>query len=147
MNPFLLPADERMADWRGFRATLAEKEEADQFAAVAAYWSRAPLLTIAYDVEAATTWPTPWEMMNANEWCRKSVAIGMEATLRLAGIAAERLALELMLDRTIQDLLFILKIDDQWALNYDWGSVTLYPKTEHAVIRRIRFSGRGYSAY
>lgn len=147
MNPFLLPTAERMADWRCFRASLAKKEEAEKFAAVAAYWAQAPLLTMAYDVEAPRTWPTPWEMMHVNQWCRKSVAIGMEATLRLIGIDSERLTLELMLDRDIQDLLFILKIDDQWALNYDWGSVTTYPKTEHAVIRRIRFSGRGYSVF
>lgn len=145
MNPFLLPPAERLADWRQFRDSLARLTEEQQLAAVADYWAKAPLLTTAYDLERCKDWPTIWEMIHANQWCRSSVAIGMEATLRLAGWAADRLTLALMHDRTIQSILMVLIVDDIWLLNYDWGSFRRYPNTDHYIMWNWRYIGRGYS--
>ena len=145
MNPFLLRPAERLADWKQFRNSLPSLSEEQCFAAVAAYWANAPLLSIAYDLESCGNWPTIWEMIYANEWDRNTVAIGMEATLRLAGVAADRMTLRLIHDRTIQDILLVLSIDDRWLLNYDWGSFRCYPETDHYIISEWRFTGRGYS--
>ena len=147
MNPFLLPPAERLADWKQFRNGLPTFNEDHQRAAVAAYWAQAPLLTIAYDLDRCQDWPTIWEMIHANQWCRKTVAIGMEATLRLAGMAIERLTLRLIHDRSIQDVILLLAVDDDWALNYDWGSCCRYPQTDHYIISQWRFAGRGYSKF
>lgn len=146
MNPFLLTANERLADWKALRKSLAGMDEQQQLATVAKYWAQAPLLTIAYDLEKPETWPTPWEMIHANQWCRSSVAIGMEATLRLAGFVPERLKLCLIIDRDIQEMLMILVVDDDWVLNYDWGVVQKYPSSKHSILRQWRFTGRVYAA-
>jgi hypothetical protein len=145
MNPFLLPSGERLADWRQFRTSLTDQPDRQQLAAVAAYWSQAPLIKLAYDLDRCDTWPTIWEMIHANQWCRNTIAIGMEATLRLADVAADRLLLRLIHDRMIQDIIMILVVDDHWVLNYDWGSLCAYPVTEHYIMREWRYTGRGYS--
>ena len=145
MNPFLLSHDERLSHWKKFRKSLTTMDEMAQLKAVAEYWAKAPLVSIAYDPSDATNWPTPWEMMSSNEWCRSSIAIGMENTLRLAGFSASRMKLKLIIDRDIQEMLLVLVIDDQWILNYDWGFIKPYPKTNHSVIRGWQFVGKKYS--
>jgi hypothetical protein len=145
MNPFLLPPDERLLHWKEFRKSLSAMDEMSKLKAVADYWAKAPLVTIAYDPSDATNWPTPWEMIYANEWCRSSVAIGMENTLRLSGFPADRMKLKLIIDRDIQEMLLVLVIDGQWILNYDWGFIQPYPKTDHCAIRSWQYSGKAYS--
>lgn len=144
MNPFLLPPDARLAHWKEFRKSLAELDEQAQLEAVAQYWSKTPLLTIAYNPDDATTWDSAWEMIHDGNWCRSSIAIGMEATLRLAGWAPERLLLRHIIDRDISEQIMILRIDAQWALNYDWGHLVPYPQTTQQILRQFRFNGRCY---
>ncbi len=145
MNHFLLPFEERLVHWKEFRKLLATMDDISKFNAVAEYWSKAPLLSLAYDPADSTNWPTPWEMIYRNEWCRSSVAIGMENTLRLSGFSADRMKLELIIDRDIQEMLLVLVIDDSWILNYDWGIVRPYPKTNHTIIRKWTFVNKNYS--
>jgi hypothetical protein len=143
MNPFLLAPTERLRHWKDFRRGLMDQDTSNQIAAVAEYWSKTPLGRLAYDPVDETRWLSPWELIYNNQWCRSSVAIGMESTLRLAGITPERLRLQLFTD-TIYDVLLVLIVDDTFVLNYDWGSVCSLPLPEHEVIREWRFIGRGY---
>lgn len=146
MNPFLLPPDERMAHWKDFRKSLMiNTDVTGALKAVAEYWAKAPLVLIAYDTNDALNWPSPWEMIQANEWCRSSVAIGMESTLRLAGLPADRMKLKLILDRDIQELLLVLIVDEAWVLNYDWGFVQPCPTTDHRILKEWQYVGRSYS--
>jgi hypothetical protein len=138
VNPFLLPPAERLSDWRLFRAAIAPMTEAQRLAAVAAYWAKAPL-SIGSDL---AQWPSIWQMLQTNIWSRNSVAVGMEATLRLSGTATERMTLRRI--RTDQDVLLVLVIDDTWLLNYDWGSFRPYSTIDHEVICQWRFIGKDY---
>lgn len=143
MNPFLLPPDQRLTHWRDFRKSLMTLDDYQKLVKVAEYWACAPLMAIAYDVNDASHWPTPWEMVHSNEWDRNSVAIGMESTLRLADVSADRMALRLILDRVMQLMLLVLVVDSTWVLNYDWGSVITYPKTAR-IIKEWRYTGKNY---
>lgn len=107
--------------------------------AVAAYWAQAPLSIIA-DTEH---WPSIWQMLYDNVWSRNSIAVGMDATLRLAGTAPERLSLRLIRDKS--DVLMVLVVDQTWVLNYDWGTHRRY-KFPHEVLREWRFMGKHYVA-
>jgi hypothetical protein len=142
-NPFLSPPAERLADWKVFRRRIADSDLTTKLDAVARYWSHAPIGAVAYDPDDASHWLTPWEQLHHNQWCRSSVAIGMESTLRLAGVAPERLALRLISDET-SGYLLVLMVDDTYALNYDWGSVRSAPLRGHTVIREWQFAERGY---
>ena len=143
MNPFLLDSVARLAHWKTFRKALTDLPVAAQADAVAVYWSQAPLGVCACDVDSAALWPNPWELMHHNHWCRSSVAIGMENTLRLAGMASDRLTLQLITDDLYQALL-VLIIDDTYVLNYAWGSVHFIPLANHQVIRQWRYADRGF---
>jgi hypothetical protein len=145
MNPFLLSTDDRLAYWKNFRKSLHDLSDTDKTIAVADYWSQAPLISMAYDCTDASHWPSPWEMIRDNIWCRKSVAIGMENTLRLAGMSPDRLVLELMIDRNIEDELLVLVVDGLVVLNYDWGEIRIHPKTNFRILKKWRFNGKTYS--
>jgi hypothetical protein len=145
MNPFLLAPSQRLAHWKDFRRGLVSLDLTQQLNAIAEYWSHAPIGRLAFNPDDATTWDhNPWEQIYRNDWCRSSVALGMENTLRLIGVAADRLELQLISDE-IHDALLVVIIDDTYVLNYSWGSVHFIPIHHHKVIRKWRFAERGYS--
>lgn len=145
MNPFLMDPKSRLGHWKEFRKALTAMSEADQLQAVADYWAKAPLDKIAYDIEDPESIPSAWEMVSDGNWCRNSVAIGMEFTLRLAGWAPERLRLAMLRDYDISDQMVVLIIDGIRVLNYSYGLVTDYPATRHDVVGSWRFSGKFYT--
>jgi len=144
MNPFLLSADDRLEHWKDFRKSLSSKTDLEKMTAVATYWSSAPLKNIAYDCDAPETWPTIWEMIRAGDWCRNSIAIGMDGTLRLIGFDPSRLTLGTIIDPDISAMLTVVRIDADWLLNYDWSLLAPYPTTRHRWLRKFRWSGRKY---
>lgn len=144
-NPFLLAAEPRLRDWKAHRDRLAGCAEADQLDQVAAYWAQAPLLSLAYDPAAPAAWPGIWDMIRLGEWCRSSVAIGMEASLRLAGWPPARLTLQHIVVPDLAGMLLVLNIDNVWVLNYDWGRVVPHAGiAAHRVLHRMRHGGRHY---
>lgn len=145
INPFLLNPRDRLSDWKRMRSSLHDMTEADQLSEVAKYWALAPLNRIAYDAEDISSWPSVWEMIDAGEWCRASVAVGMEATLRLVGWNPNRLTIRHIDDRIISDIFLIVEIDGALALNYDHGGVIETPKNNFHEMARWRFIGRNYT--
>jgi hypothetical protein len=145
MNPFLLPPKPRLSEWKKLRDSLKDLVEIDQLNAVAKYWAQAPLLNIAYDPERLDLYPSPWEMMNANKWCRNSIAVGMDFTLRLSGWETARLIVKMMRDYDISDQKLILEIDGDKLLNYDYGIVSNIPKTKFVILNSWNFSNKNYS--
>lgn len=146
MNPFLLSADEQIANWKLLRAELKDLDEATALQRVADFWAQAPISKMAYDPEDCSEWPSPWEMIAARDWCPHSVAIGMEFTLRLAGWDASRLRLMTIRDYDISEQRMILKIDDSLALNYSVGMVESFPTTNHDVLAAFQSNGKRYFA-
>lgn len=144
MNPFLMPPQQLMAQWKALRANLQGKPDLEQLQDVVDYWSKAPLATMAYDPEALDTYETPWEMMNNNDWCRNSVAVGMEFTLRLAGWAADRMTIKMLRDYDISDQKLVVEIDGKYLLNYEYGAVSEIPSTNHDVLTTWQHSGKRY---
>jgi len=144
MNPFLLTPTERLADWKVLRSSIASLEDDVALDTVTKYWAQAPLMRLAYDYEEMPKWPGPWAMVHQGDWCRDSVACGMEFTLRLGGWAPERMRLILVKDFDISEQMIVLEIDRTIFLNYDVGKVTPLPNTRWASIAAWEFTGRGY---
>lgn len=138
-------SQDRLADWKNFRQSIAELSDIDKFKKVVEYWSQAPLEKIAYDIEDVENIPTPWEMMDANDWCRNSIAIGMEFTLRLSGVDKNRMELRMIIDPSISDMMLALIIDNRYILNYDWGNIYAQKLPKEArIIKRIKYIKNGY---
>jgi len=145
MNPFLQPPDVCLTEWSAFRKGLKDRSEQEQLDSVAAYFAKTPLVKIAYDPDDPTAWPTPWEMIHRNEWDRDSIAVIMDATLRLIGWDTSRLCIMRVDDRS--DLRSVVGVDQKVVLNYDWGSVTPLPPKGWHVRQRWRFTGRLYAEF
>ncbi|RYD62885.1 MAG: hypothetical protein EOP83_13470 [Verrucomicrobiaceae bacterium] len=145
MNPFLLGPRERLADWKALREHLKTLTEREQLDLVAKYWGQAPLCRFAYDAEDAKSWPTMWEMISENNWCRNSVAIGMEQTLRLAGFAPDRMKLSYIKDYDLSDMILVLIVDDLYYLNYEHATVVTAPETRRDTFVVWQFGKRAYA--
>jgi hypothetical protein len=145
MNPFLMSPQERLTDWKRFRESLRTLDEINQLSAVAKYWAQAPLMGLAHDIEFSEKLPSPWEMISEGNWCRNSIAIGMEFTLRLAGWNSSRLNLHMLRDWDLSEVILILIIDESKTLNYNYGEVTEYPNSRHDVTGSWSFSGKLYT--
>ncbi len=83
-------------------------------------------------------------MISHGDWCRRMIAVAMEMTLRIAGWDTSRLKIVAFRDYDISEELLVLKIDDQWALNYSIGEVVPYPETHQVVTAIWQFQGRNY---
>ncbi len=102
-------------------------------------------MKMAYDPEAPETWPGPWEMISEGDWCPYSVAIGMEFTMRLAGISADRMEILHIRDYDISCEMFVLKIDESLVMNYSVGIVNHhYLTSRHDVLARYKSDGKRY---
>lgn len=135
-----------MADWKAFRISLSELPLDEQLYRVADYWSKAPLMKHAYDCEDYGSLPGPWEMILQGDWCRDSVAVGMEFTLRLALAEIEDMKLCMYRDYNISAQMLCLKIDNKLLLNYSLGEVVDIPSDGIFLLTQFKFNGRSYSA-
>lgn len=144
MNPFLLGPRERLADWKQLREGLKALPETEQIERVQRYWWQAPVSRFAYDAEDAQSWPTIWEMINENNWCRNSIAIGMEQTLRLSGWDPKRLKLVFIKDHDLSDMMLVVQIDDTYWLNYEHNEVVTIPATNRDVLVCWQHNGKSY---
>jgi hypothetical protein len=146
MNPFLLNPRERLANWKQLRESLKGMPESESLTSVTKHWSQAPLSRFAYDAEDATSWPTIWEMISDNDWCRNSIAIGMEQTLRLSGWDAKRIKLVLIKDYDLSDMMLVVQVDDRLWLNYEHATVVDIPSTRHDALVCWQFNGKTYAS-
>lgn len=137
-NPFMSSPEERLKYWKDFRENLTEYSEKEQLEKVNEFWNKAPLTNIAYDISNPESWGTPWEMIHLGEWCRYSIAIGMEFTLRLSGWNADRLNLVFAHDLEKEDTIFVLDVDKKFLLNYSLDLVETQ-KRNWNVIERWQF--------
>jgi hypothetical protein len=144
MNPFFFSPTQLLAHWKMVRTDMQDTPEIDQLRAVVDFWGKAPQSTMAYDPEMLDTYPTPWEMVSANDWCRNSIAVGMDFTLRLGGWNADRLRIKMIRDYDISDQKLIVVVDRKYYLNYEQAMVAPIPQTNHDVLATWAFTGKHY---
>ena len=147
VNPFILysSSSDRLKHWKELRHELSTLDDQNAMAMVAEYWSYAPLSNFSYNPEAPEEWPTPWEMVSRGQWCRLMLAAAMEFTLRLSGWDSDRMKLIYFRDYNISEEVFVLKIDDRYALNYSNREVVDYPDTEQVVMGCWQFIDKNYT--
>lgn len=123
MNVFLLPASERLAEWRKFRKSLESMDETSQLQAIAKWSAQIPTSNYVIDPDKPEEWPGPWELINDGDFCTTAVAYLMEQTLIMLGWDVDRLKLTFVRDMKRHDQMMVLLVDDKWALNYEYGTV------------------------
>jgi len=143
----MLMPSARLDEWTTFRDGLPSLSESEQLSQVCRWWGLAPLNKRSLDPQDPKSWMTVWEMLHTGDMCQNSIAIAMESTLRLSGWDASRLALQMVRSEEENAEFLVVKIDDEYLLNYSYAT----PVNLDATIRNditiefeIQYSGRAY---
>ena len=73
--------EEQLASWKNFRDSLEDAEE--PFRRVLDFYKSAPLTRISCDPWDRSTWATPWELLEENQYCEFGIVLGMCYSLQL----------------------------------------------------------------
>ena len=122
-----------------FRNAITTLPDYNQLSEIASFLGTGRYQNLHMTQEQPSEWATPWEMIYEGDWCKFSVAIGMEFILRLSGWKPERLKLQLIKDYSLSDLFFILKVDNYYVLNYEYGKISTRLSDNYEIIEEIVF--------
>jgi hypothetical protein len=137
MNPFLLPPEERLRNWRDLRKSLTnDLTEKEHLEKISEYWSQCPLQNMIIDPYNPKTWMTPWELINYGQFCKHTVGYLIEQTLLFTESDYwndQRVQLVLIKDVAISDIALVVVIDNEFVLNYNYRSIINYKSIENQI--------------
>lgn len=103
--------EDRLAVWRDFRETLEVHD--DPLQAVMDFYDRAPRVSIQTDPWDQNTWPTPWELVNENQYCDFARVLGMCYSLQLTDrFKGSRFEIHIGIETTSSSLMYLLFVDE-----------------------------------
>jgi hypothetical protein len=103
--------EDRLAIWREFRETLEQHH--DPLQAVMEFYDRAPRVSIHTDPWDQSIWPTPWELVNENQYCDFARVLGMCYSLQLTDrFKGSTFEIHIGTDTSNSSMLYLLFIDD-----------------------------------
>lgn len=103
--------EDRLAAWREFRETL--EQHSDPLRAVMEFYDRAPRVSIHTDPWDQSIWPTPWELVNENQYCDFARVLGMCYSLQLTDrFKGSNFEIHIGTDISNSSMLYLLFIDD-----------------------------------
>lgn len=119
----------RQLAWYQLRQTLETSE--DPFSDVAKFFLRLPRVKFYTDPYDSSTWPTPWELIDENEYCEFNLILGMCYTIQLTERFKDcRPTINLAIDIVNKTVYYLLCIDDR-VYGYDdsWITMSELPKS------------------
>jgi hypothetical protein len=123
------------------RDSLTELNDSEKFNIVAKWFALAPLEKMSLDPENSKTWQDPWTLISNNKWCEISVAIAIEATLRLGGAKSPVIAWIIDRKASIQTMVVIV---DNCVLNYEVGHVVAVQDCNLDILYSWQFDENSY---
>lgn len=103
--------EQRIAVWHDFRESLELSN--DPIQDVIDFYCRAPRVSIHTDPYDTTTWPTPWELINENQYCEFCLLLGMCYTLQLTERFKDSIfEIHIAIDQTNHETLYLLCVDE-----------------------------------
>lgn len=120
----------RFKTWYNLRQEV--ETSSDPFNLVSKFFNRLPRVKHYTDPYDSSTWPTPWELIEENEYCEFNIILGICYTLQLT----ERFkncqpTINLAIDRINKTVYYLLLIDDK-VYGYaeeEWIGALDLPKT------------------
>jgi len=102
----------RISAWREFRDLLEESET--PFSDLIQKYKRAPLVSIHTDPWDQSTWPTPWQLVEENQYCDFSCVLGMCYSLQLTNSFKDsNFEIHIASDETNSELMYLLFVDEK----------------------------------
>jgi hypothetical protein len=120
----------RLSAWKNFRQSL--ETSLTPFEDVINFFHQFPHVKVYTDPYDQSTWPTPWELIDENEYCPFNLILAVCYTLQLC----ERFknispTIKISIDKINKTVYYLLFIDDK-VYGYDyssWISANLLPTT------------------
>jgi hypothetical protein len=130
LSIFQKPPTKRLQAWHDFRQQLETVE--DPLSTVAKIYAGAPRVKVYSDPYDQSTWPTPWELIEENEYCPLNQVLGVAYTLGLTDrfkYWKPKIAIEV--DNSNKCVYYLLYHDDK-VYGYEdnqWIPIKSLPKT------------------
>jgi hypothetical protein len=120
---FDLNETNKLQQWKNFRNSLELSSTA--FEDVAQFWSRAPFVSNYLDPFDPKSWPDPWQLIINNKFDDLGIVLGMCYTLQLTErFKDNKFEIHMSMSQLKKDWRYMLLIDDNTVLNWNYGSVT-----------------------
>lgn len=123
-------SQKRLSCWYDLRQRL--ETSADPINEVTKYFLRLPRVQIYTDPYDSSTWPTPWELIDENEYCEFNIILGICYTLQLTErFKTIQPKINVAIDKINKTVYYLLIIDDK-VYGYsdeEWISVDQLPRT------------------
>lgn len=104
--------EEQLSLWKDFRTSLDSSN--DPLQDVIDFYELAPLVSIATDPWDKKTWPTPWQLLQENEYCDFTTVLGMCYSLQLTDRFSEsNFEIHISTDHEKSETYYLLFVDDQ----------------------------------
>lgn len=119
----------RLHNWYTLRKKLETSKE--PFLEVSDYFERMPRVKFYTDPYDCNTWPTPWELIDENEYCQFNIILGICYTLQLT----ERFAncqpeISIAIDSNTRSVYYLLYIHDKvYSYEFGWIDRSQLPET------------------
>ena len=120
---------QHLSAWYKLRQQLEKSD--DPFNEVVKFFSSLPQVKFYTDPYDPSTWPTPWELISENEYCKFNRILGICYTLQLT----ERFKncqpkINVSIDNVNKTVYYLLFVEDKvYGYDEDWIDATELPKS------------------
>jgi len=111
--------EERLGIWSSFRESLEKAE--DPFRLLIDFYKDAPQVSIHTDPYNREIWPTPWELLEENQYCDFCRVLAYCYSLQLTDRFKESV-FEIHIITTGLEIYYLLQVDN-WILGYEENEV------------------------
>lgn len=115
INIFQLDYFSRLSEWANLKEQLKDKKLLDVCIMVDKFWQQTPISNYYLHRIEINNWPSPWDLLNDNQYCFYARALGMIYTLYLVNVT--NVKLYEAKDQDGIDVVLVL-VDDNYVLNY-----------------------------
>ncbi len=133
MNIFLSTYESRLQSWHDLRNRVINLDLEQQCVEIDDWWQQAPFVNHYLHSDFITQWPSPWDLLYVNTYCKYARGLGMIYTLLLLGI--NDLAFVEATDDNNNEVILVLVGSAKYVLNY-WPKSVLSTNFQDFAISR-----------
>ena len=131
--------EKRLAAWHEFRKNL--DNDLDPIQTTIDFYKSAPRVNINCDPWDPDTWPTPWQLLQENEYCDYCIILGICYTLQLTNTFKQNnFEIHISIDRELTERYYLLHLnnvvigyDTKTYINKDSLPTSLFSETVHTM--------------
>jgi hypothetical protein len=138
INVFLLDYYTRLREWFKLKENLKGQDISTICIEVDRFWQKTPLLNHYLHPDEIEDWPSPWELINDNEYCLYARGLGMVYTLMLLGV--KDIDFVDIIDDNRENVVLVLVDNAKYVLNYHPNSVLNISLSSFTITKHINIS-------